>query len=404
MEILKQSVALADKVKTVSGKVLERHIKRDDIVAAFWLALVSGRPAFFYGGFGIDKTDAVEDICRLIDGAVFYNVLVPNLGSASDLLVESTEIEESVDGEGRKRIRVREQIGRAANAHVLFLDEKYKALSPGILHAAIDLTRGGTIRHEGQEVKTPLLVSLAASNELPSSDDNLGANWSRETIRVPVKSLDEAGKRQFVAARLARGRGQQTPSVSMTLAEVEMLRAGRPLVAVPDAIVDTVLEIYQQLVNDGSADFRWLWDDDRRFGRVFDVLQANALLAGRATVTTQDLRVLKWLLWDTPEQISIVEAVLAPYVRTPASEAQELIDALLSPGGAVMAAVNGDAGKSVSALSQCKSAVDELTRLREEAEADEDKAAIAALLSEATALRVEVANVTAGIEKPRGAR
>ena len=47
--LLKEALALAPKVRDISADVEASHIQRSDIVWATWLALVSGRPAFFLG-------------------------------------------------------------------------------------------------------------------------------------------------------------------------------------------------------------------------------------------------------------------------------------------------------------------------------------------------------------------
>jgi MoxR-like ATPase len=220
-------------------------------------------------------------------------------------------------------------------------------------------------------VKTPLLAFIAASNELPDPEGNLGAMWSRMTIRAQINSLDRAGKKSLVAARLNWARGGASIPAKLTLGDVETLRAGRRLVEVGADMVEIVLDLYQQLLDDDQAGFAWLWTDDRRFGRVFDVLQASALLSGRAKVGKLDLKVLEMLLWDTPEQIPVVKAKVAPLVRTPLSDAQEVVDMLLSPSGTVAAAKAGDRGKLVAALTQFEETEHELDRLMGEAAGDE---------------------------------
>ncbi len=404
-EILKQAVALAAKIQSITEEVLAAHIQRGDMVKAFWLSLITGRPAFFLGGFGIDKTGTIRSVVRCIKGLVFWDELVPNVGSPEQMLVDGTEIVESVDESGAKHIRVREKLGKAATAHVIFFDEKYKAQSPTILHAVIDLTKGDGIRHEGRMVQTPLLTSLGASNEVPGQDDNLGANWSRETIRVYLKSLDRAGKQAMIGARLryyTAPKGGSTASVELTLEEVGVLRQARKLVGVSDEIVNTTLDILQELVDETASDFKWAWDDDRRFGRLFDVMQANALLAGRTVVSKADLAVLEWLLWDTPEQIPVLKGKLARYTRTPLTDAQEAVDALLSPSGTVEVVRGGDRGKGVQAITQCETALTELNRLKGEAADGVMSAAIADLLKQVEAVKADVIAVVTGAKAPGG--
>jgi len=402
---LKEAVALAPKVRAINEDLLRRHIRREEIVWPTWLALVSGRPAFFLGPPGVDKTGVIEDLARRIQGAVFYDALMPTIVSVEQLLVESTSIEEVPTENGGKLIRTRDTLGRAATAHIVFADEIWKT-EARVLQVLLDLAKGDGVRHEGQLVETPLLAFLCASNELPDPEGNLGAIWSRMTIRVKVEPLNRAGKRALVPARLQRERqavsGEETTSLQLTLGEVELLRQARPFVEVPDEIVETVLDILEELVNDQSADFSWAWSDDRRFGRIFDVMQANALLQGRTKVTKVDLTVLEWLLWDSPEQIAIIRAKIAPYTRTALTEAQELMDSLLAPDGTVEKVLQGDRSRGVQALTQCESAEEELRRLKGEAEDEAMASEIERLLQQVNSIKEDIIAVITGQRRPRG--
>lgn len=371
--MLDAALALAPKVANVAADVAVRNIGREALIHATLLSLVSGRPAFFLGSPGINKTGTVQDVARNIDGAVFYDALMPTIVSVEQLLVEETRIEESTDANGVKSIRTRDTLGRAASAHVLFADEVWKA-EPRVLQTLLDLSKGDGVRHEGRMMKTPLLAFVAASNELPDPEGNLGAMWSRMTIRAVANSLDRAGKKSLVSARINRARGTASAPAKLTLEDIEWLREGRSMVEVSDDIVEIVLDLYQQLLDEDQASFDWLWKDDRRFGRVFDVLQASALLDGRAKVGKPDLKALELLLWDTPEQIPVVKAKVAPLTRTPLSDAQEVVDTLLAPAGTVAQAKGGDRNKLVAALAQFDETERELDRLMSEASGDEKSA------------------------------
>jgi MoxR-like ATPase len=399
MDILQQAVALAPKVQGVSDDVCLRHIGRHDVAHSAFLALATARPAFYLGSPGVDKTNTVQDLARRISGAVFYDALMPTVTSADQLLVESILIEEHPTPDGGKSIRMRGTLGRAAGAHIVFADEIWKS-EPSVLNPLIDLAKGDGVRHEGRMEPTPLLAFLAASNELPDPSGNLGAVWSRMTLRVPVRSLDRAGKLRMVEARLQYSRVGKSGGASaptLTLDEIGVLRVARPHVEVSSDIRDIVLDVYKTLLEkhpDGA--YQWLRDDDRRFGRVFDVLQAEALLAGRTMVTKQDLQVLRWLLWDTTEQIAEVEGVVAPLCRTPSGEAQEFLDALLTAGGVVDAVLNGSGGRETDALQQCRQAVQAIEALHT-ATSGSERDAVQRVAEQARAIRQQVANKVAGI-------
>jgi len=396
---VKKAIDLTKTIGQILNEVTAHHIQRDDVVKATLLALVSGKPAFFLGSPGIDKTGTIQALVKRINKAIFYDALMPTIVSVEQLLVESTSIIEEPTSNGGKSIKTHDQLGRAALAHLLFADEIWKA-EPRVLQTMLDLSKGDGVRHEGQMVKTPLLAFLAASNELPDSEGNLGAIWSRMTIRVKVEPLNRGGKKALVQARLNRDRNAQTAAfTSITLADVETLRKARPLVEVSEEIDDIVLDIIQELVDDKSADFKWAWDDDRRVGRIFDVLQANALLNGRSMVNKSDLAVLEWLLWDIPEQIAIVRARIAPYCRTALSEAQELVDTLMTPGGTVETVLKGDRTKGVQAITQCEEAQKELTRFKNEADDDAMETAIDQLAKQVEANKDEIIAVVTGTKK-----
>lgn len=398
--MLKQAIALLPTLQAVMATVLARSIQREDVVKATFLALISKRPAFLLGPPGVNKTGTIEQIARYVEGAQFFEALMPTIVSPEQLLVESTSIEETTLPGGGKSIRTRDELGRAADAHLVFADEIWKA-EPRVLQTLLDLSKGDGVRHEGQMVKTPMMAFLAASNELPDPEGNLGALWSRMTIRVDVKPLDRAGKLALVKARLDMAKsagGASTTLPRITLEDLEVLRAARPHVAIPNEITELVLEIYQGLIDDDPEGFEWLWADDRRFGRVFDVLQAHALLHGRTVIGKEDLAVLEWLLWDSPEQIAVVKAKIAPYCRTLLMDGQELVDALMVPGGTVQIVLVGDRSKGVQALTQCEETCKELKALEARAEGAM-KSQIAGLLAEVEKIKVDVIAVVTGMRR-----
>lgn len=400
MNLIETVQGLAAKVQAITSEVLATHIQRSDVVKATWLSLISGRPAFFLGSPGVDKTGTVQDLAKRILGAVFYDALMPMIVSVEQFLVESTSIEEVPTENGGRQIRTRDKLGRAALAHLLFADEIWKG-EPRVLQTTLDLAKGDGIRHEGVLVKTPLLAFLAASNELPDPEGNLGAAWSRMTIRVMVNPLDRVGKASLVKARLSRDRKSSTnqSSAQLTLADIDTLRKARPMVEISDEIIDTVLNIYQELVDETSSDFKWAWADDRRFGRVFDVMQANALLDGRSKVGKQDIAILEWLLWDTPEQIAVIKTKIAPYTRTPFTDAQETVDTLLSPSGTISLVLGGDRAKGVQAITQCEAALAELNRLKGEVTDGAMTAAIENLLTQVNSVKADVIAIVTGTKK-----
>lgn len=400
-ELLEKAVALAPKVRAISTAVLKDHIQREDVVRTSWLAWVSGRPVFYLGTPGVDKTGTIKAMLRAVAGARFQEEMMPMLATGGQLVVEATKLRESVDpDDGSKLIAPVDKLGGAAEVDIFFGDEIWKT-DEQVLKVLFDLFNLDDVRYEGQVVENQLMTFMTASNELPDPESKLYALWSRITIRVVVSSLDRGGKKALVASRHRRYRreafGEGEAAAQLDLEDLKLLRQARPFVEVPDEIVELVLDLLQELLDDDSADFQWAWDDDRRFGRIFDVLQANALLAGRTKVGKADLAILEWLLWDEPEQIAVVKAKIAPFTRTALTEAVELVDALLAPGGTVDQVLGGDRGKGVPALTQCESTAGELNRLKGGAEDEAMTSEIETLLRQVNEIKEDViAVVTTG--------
>jgi|GEM_PF-1038664 len=396
-ELLGRAAALAAAIAAASAAVLRDFVRRDDIVRAVWLALVSDSAAFFLGPPGVAKTATVQRLSKEIEGCVFFEALMPAIVSAEQLFVESTSIEEQLLADGAKSIAVKQTLGRAANAHIFFADEIWKA-EPMVLQPLLDLARADGVRHEGAFHDTPIMAFLAASNELPEDGSRLGAMWSRMIIRVDVRGLDRSGRKVMIESRLRQQRGQTATNAAaqMSVEDIQLLQRARPFIELPVPIVEIVLEIIEELCKKDAEGFRWLAEDDRRFGFVCDVLQANALIHERAAVSKQDLGVLEWMLWNTTEQIGVIRGVLAPYIRTPLSEAREMLDALLASSGLVDGYLNGANSKAADALAAIKECLTEIEG-KKSAVSGAELPALEAIVGEVKSLRQRVVNKAAGI-------
>jgi MoxR-like ATPase len=115
-----------------------------------------------------------------------------------------------------------------------------------------------------------------------------------------------------------------------------------PLVGVPDGIIDAVLQLRAAL---RRAE---LTVSDRRWKQAIRLLQASALLEGRAVVDENDLAVLTAVLWDSTADRPAVEREVLQLVSPGAGEALDLQDAI----DELEAQLDAKAGQSRESLSQ----------------------------------------------------
>ncbi len=357
---LQQAVALKSKIFAYQQQLTDYNVGRDVIGKASMLTYISSRPTFLLGPFGLGKTEGLQFAASLIGGASFYDILIPNVTAAEQILVSDTlvRIQETSDGQ---LIRMEDVIGEATLAHVVFADELYKPRDASVLQGMLDIANGKSIRYRGKEYRTENLAFFGASNEIPT-DPKMGASWARMIFRVPMYALDRKGKMELTRSRLSRYQAVSGGRVNLqpilTLDDVLLLREVRPFVQYPQDVEETVLDILEGLFNgtDG-AKWKWAWDDDRRYGRITDAVQAAALMAGRTIVTKSDLWVLNWMYWNEESQIPIIQAAVAPYIRTPVMEAKEEINTLMAPDGAVQKTLNGDRRSGTAAISNADTVI-----------------------------------------------
>ena len=215
---------------------------------------------------------------------------------------------------------------------------------------------------------------FAISNETPEPDGEFAALWARMIVRISVQHLNLAGRKKMVAAQIARARNGNNPvSVAdpVTLADLDALQAGCPFVDVPESILEKMFQVITDLNTRDSEGFRWLLTDDRRFGHMVRCLQAHALINGRNTITTADLTILRWMMWNSPDQISVVEEVVNILCQNKLEECRGLVDDLLAAGGIVENVCQAKSGQGVDAIAQINVCNAELATRTKDLEAKE---------------------------------
>lgn len=184
--------------------------------------------------------------------------------------------------------------GYLPTAHVGFLDECFKGNS-AILNALLLLINEREFDNGTGRVRCPLISLVAASNELPDQQGNLGALWDRLLLRYHVDGVSDAG---FDALLDLAGEGDPEidPSLPLSMEEIAAFRAAAAHVVISPEV--------RELLHKFRA---WLAAEripmsDRRWRKVVKVLRVAALADDRDTVTVWDAWLLQYMAWERPEQ------------------------------------------------------------------------------------------------------
>lgn len=154
----------------------------------------------------------------------------------------------------------------------------------------------------GTYVPTPLRLGVGISNELPQSDESR-AFYDRFAVRTVVQNI--ADNRNFLAL-LEREEVPYEPATLLTVADIDEAVAEAQQVKLPSDVAESIAKLRQRLTADGHV------IGDRRWRQSTFLLRAAAWLDGRTSVIEDDLEWMRFMLWDTPEQIdTVTKAVLA---------------------------------------------------------------------------------------------
>ncbi len=337
--ILTAALALRTKIVETQRALAGALVEREDEVLACLVAMVCDQAVFFYGPPGVAKTFVAELLLKAIEGATYYTALMPGVADPDDLFVEGISVVKIDEGGGHIRTIIEKTPGRAALVNGVLLDELFKVDDPRVLQALLDLTLSDGVRLEGRRLADQAHLVMGISNETPNSGSEFDALWARFVLRLSVKPLGADGRKRMIriqeAAARNGGAGVVRPANPLTLQDIATLQQAAAQVDIGDDILDLIEETIDELFSQDADAFRWLKQDDRRRGLMVKALKAHALIHGRTAVSKADLVILKWMMWNHPDQIEQVEEKVKPLAATPFSEALEEIDDLLAPNGKV---------------------------------------------------------------------
>lgn len=203
--------------------------------------------------------------------------------------------------------------GYLPTVRMAFLDEIFKA-SSSILNALLTVLNE-RVYHNGTQVqKVPLQALIAASNELPTDQEELSALYDRFLVRLFV---DYVGANHL--PRLFETTPEPTlrPQDMLSAADLARVRQAAEQVLFEPALIQAVQDIWAAHKEAFKEDQRERLSD-RRLKKIINLLRVSAATNGRQVVDFSDLMLLKDCLWSHPEN---------------AVKVRDLISKLLLPQG-----------------------------------------------------------------------
>ena len=295
-------------------------VGRDNEIDGILTAVIARTHVLLLGPPGTAKSLLTTVFCNALSGEYFEMLLAKQ--STPDELFGSIDIEALDKGQGVKR----DTRGMMPEADVAFLDEIFKANS-AILNSLLTLLNERKFKNYGGATQqVPLQICVGASNEYPE-DASLEALYDRFQLRfwteyVPTRSmamqlLDCPDPADVVTAKL-------------TMTDIATMQAVCKTVDVPQHVKEQLLDIREQMARKHG-----IVVSDRRLRQSLRLIQARAMLNGRAIAESKDLLVLCDSLWHRHDQrpavFSSVMEVAAPTLQKAmknADSAREAYDSI----------------------------------------------------------------------------
>lgn len=317
-QTLRQQVIAAE--AELKGEFLERS----EVIRFMILTLLSKQHGFMLGPPGTAKSALVRALVGRLEGLPHY----------FEVLLSKTRPDAAILGPYNipllrdEGILHRNSDGMLQHAWVAFLDEIGK-MGVTLGHDLLSILNERIIHETGANGATvhqvPLMTAFTASNELivQESDDS-AALWDRLLMRIVVDYIESSSAfASLIGSAVAdKALAEITPTVIDFMGLVDVIDHHIPTIGVPTEVRETLVKLRSDLKGDHS-----IIASDRRWKQSIRVMQANAWLDDRDYLLDDDVDVLKYTLWESPEQIPTIARIVLTASNPVAEKVMQLLDA-----------------------------------------------------------------------------
>lgn len=353
---------VAQALRSILDEVSSMYLERRAVIEAVIMAILAKQHAFILGPPGTGKSEMTREIIgRIVDAQYFEQLLSKTRPDAAVLGPYDLPLLKNSGSFKRKTS------GFLPTANFAFIDEVGK-MSPTLGHDLLAVLNERLL-HEVNGTrsaqKLPLYSCITASNELiVEESEDAAALWDRLLVRTVVDYIQESGN----FAVLLQGAVQGPTQASLTEVKfadlADAIDTVVPSVDVPVGAIETVLKLRDEL---RAAE---IVPSDRRWRQCVRLLQASAFFNGRSQVEDDDLHVLRYALWDGPEQIVPVERMTLSLSNPVAEKCLTLLDDAEKIAGGIRdrkgQSLEARAAYGTEANGKLKVLVSEVAQLRQE--------------------------------------
>lgn len=296
--------------------------EKDTELGLSLLAALAGESVLLLGPPGVAKSMVARRLKAAFKEAKAFEYLMSRFSTPDEIfgpisinrLKEFDKYERAVEG-------------YLPTASVVFLDEIWKA-GPAIQNSLLTAINEKIYRNGDSEIRLPLKLLIAASNELPAHGEGLEALWDRFLLRIICTCVQDEDT--FHSMLLDDSDKEINVPTDLQISEEEYAEWRRQIgqVSVPTGILQYISNVRRQLKRlplDDEDTARNIYVSDRRWKNIVQLLKASAFINGRPEVNPADLLPLYHCLWNEADECEPIHQLVLRELFTSCLEEMEEI-------------------------------------------------------------------------------
>lgn len=296
------------------------------------LAALAGESVILLGPPGVAKSMVARQLKTAFRDARSFEYLMSRF-STPDEIFGPVSIQKLKSSDTYERAVE----GYLPTADVVFLDEIWKA-GPAIQNTLLTVINEKIFRNGNREMRLPLKLLVAASNELPAKGEGLEALWDRFVIRIesrPIRLEKNFRSMLLEVENLSEVKSEEQSSAAEGEANSNVITAEEYAewseninkIGVKEDVLDVISVVRKSLrtVNvDEAAERRNIYVSDRRWKNIMRLLRTSAFMQDREEVAVCDLLPIYHCLWQEPEEREAIRTLVIRALF--ASHADKLVE------------------------------------------------------------------------------